>query len=141
MVGDKKRRLSATNITAKIRSILKFVSRNLSCKEQPGNKRMTFKAGQSGNPNGRPKGSKNKLTQAVADRLEAMGCDPIEGMAMIAMDEGADLSLRAQMYKELAQYIAPKRKAVEMKTEGEISLVDVIRSIEQRRNQAQTAQS
>ncbi len=60
---------------------------------------------------------------------------------MIAMDEGADLSLRAQMYKELAQYIAPKRKAVEMKTEGEISLVDVIRSIEQRRNQAQTAQS
>jgi hypothetical protein len=92
---------------------------------------MTFKAGQSGNPNGRPKGSRNKQTLAVADRLEALGCDPIEGMAMIAMDEGADLSLRGQMYKELAQYIAPKRKAVEMQTESQISLVDIIQSIDQ----------
>ena len=34
-------------------------------------------------------------------------------MALIANDESVDLSLRAQMLKELAQYIAPKRKAVE----------------------------
>jgi hypothetical protein len=87
------------------------------------------------NPNGRPKGSKNKQTLAVTDRLEALGCDPIEGMARIAMDESADLSLREQMYKELAQYIAPKRKAVETKTEGQVFLVDVIRSIEQRRSE------
>jgi hypothetical protein len=100
---------------------------------------MTFKAGQSGNPNGRPKGSKNKQTLAVTDRLEALGCDPIEGMAQIAMDERAELSIRAQMYKELAQYVAPKRKAVEMKTEAEISLVDVIRSIEERRDQEPTS--
>ncbi|MDQ3796834.1 MAG: DUF5681 domain-containing protein [Pseudomonadota bacterium] len=69
---------------------------------------MTFKAGQSGNPNGRPKGSRNKQTLAVIDRLEALGCDPIEGMARIAMDESAHPSLRAQMYKELAQYVASK---------------------------------
>ena len=73
---------------------------------------MTFRAGQSGNPNGRPKGSRNKLTLEVRDRLEALGCDPIEGMARIAMDENVELSIRAQMYKELAQYVAPKRKAV-----------------------------
>lgn len=42
---------------------------------------MTFKAGQSGNPDGRPKRSKSKQTLAVIDRLEALGCDPIEGMA------------------------------------------------------------
>ena len=102
---------------------------------------MTFRAGQSGNPNGRPKGSKNKQTVAVTDRLEALGCDPIEGMAQITMDESADLSLRGQMFKELAQYVAPKRKAMEMKTEGEITLVDVIRSIDQDEDQAQTAQS
>jgi hypothetical protein len=37
------------------------------------------------------------------------------------------------MIKELAQYVAPKPKAVEMKTEGEFSLVDMIRSIDERR--------
>jgi hypothetical protein len=63
---------------------------------------MTFRPGQSGNPSGRPKGSRNKLTLKVVDRLEALGCNPIEGMARIAMDEKAELSLRAQMYKELA---------------------------------------
>ena len=102
---------------------------------------MTFRAGQSGNPRGRSKGSKNKQNQAVIDRLEELGCDPIEGMARIAMDDRAELSLRAQMFKELAQYVAPKRKAVEMKTEAEISLVDLIRSIDERKDQAQTAQS
>ncbi len=96
---------------------------------------MTFKAGQSGNSSGRPKASRNKQNIAVTDRLEALGCDPIEGMAMIAMDESADLSLRGQMYKELAQYVAPKRKAVEMKTEAEITLVDLIRAVSQRRGQ------
>jgi hypothetical protein len=96
---------------------------------------MTFKAGHSGNPNGRPKGSRNKQNLAITDRLQALGCDPIEGLAMIAMNEGAELSIRAQMYKELAQYVAPKRKAVEMQAEGEFSLVDVIRSIEERRDQ------
>jgi Family of unknown function (DUF5681) len=97
---------------------------------------MTFKVGPSGNPNGRPKGSKNKQTLAVTELLEALGCDPIEGMAMIAMDEKADPTLRAQIYKELAQYIAPKRKAVEMKTEGQLSLVDLIQSIGQREDPA-----
>jgi hypothetical protein len=53
-----------------------------------------------------------------AERLEALGCDPLEGMARIAMGENAELSIRAQMYKELAQYVAPKRKAVEVTGEG-----------------------
>jgi hypothetical protein len=43
------------------------------------------------------------------------------------------------MYKELAQYIAPKRKAVEMQAEGELSLVDLIRSIDERRDQEPTS--
>ncbi len=30
------------------------------------------------------------------------------------MDEKQDMALRAAMFKELAQYVAPKRKAVEM---------------------------
>jgi hypothetical protein len=84
---------------------------------------------QSGNPSGRPKGSRNKLTLEVIDRLEALGCDPIEGMARIAMDEKAELSLRAQMYKELAQYVAPKRKAVEVTGEDGDSLQMELKSL------------
>jgi hypothetical protein len=64
---------------------------------------------------GRTKGTPNKLTKDVIDRLKELKCDPIEGMAKIAaqaMTEG-ELMLAGQMYKELAQYVAPKRKAVE----------------------------
>ena len=57
-----------------------------------------------------------------------MGCDPIAGMAAIAMDEKQDIGLRAQMFKELAQYIAPKRKSVEMSGAdgGELTLAELV---------------
>ena len=38
----------------------------------------------------------------------ALNCDPIKGMAKIAMNKKNPVELRASMYKELAQYIAPK---------------------------------
>ncbi len=38
-------------------------------------------------------------------------------MARIAMDEKVEMSIRAQMYKELAQYISSKRKAIEVSGE------------------------
>jgi hypothetical protein len=50
----------------------------------------------------------------VTERLEALGRDPIEGMARIAMDEKVEMSIRAEMYKELAKYVAPKGKAMDM---------------------------
>tara|TARA_B100000287_G_scaffold365834_1_gene360752 strand:- start:21173 stop:21499 length:327 start_codon:yes stop_codon:yes gene_type:complete len=65
---------------------------------------------------GRPKGQANKRTQAIQERLEELQCDPIEGMAMIANDMSLDHSLRLAAMKELAQYVAPKRKAVDMAT-------------------------
>jgi hypothetical protein len=40
-------------------------------------------------------------------------CDPITGMALIAMDEKNPMELRGRMFAELAQYVAPKRKALE----------------------------
>ena len=66
---------------------------------------------------GRGRGTPNKRTQAVTEKLEALGCDPIEGMARIAMDDTVELSIRAQMFKELAQYVAPKRKALDMQAD------------------------
>jgi len=67
---------------------------------------------------GRKKGTPNKATQTITEKLEALNCDPLEGMAKIAkqaMAEG-EMALAGQMFKELAQYVAPKRKSVEMST-------------------------
>ena len=58
-------------------------------------------------------------TQEVIDKLAALDCDPIEGMARIAMDDTNTPELRGRMYGELAQYIAPKRKAVEFAAEND----------------------
>jgi hypothetical protein len=91
--------------------------------------------------NGSPKGVKqrlgcpNKVKMDVEAKLSAMDCNPIEGMARIArmaetafadnlkeLNDGVevqipglykDLALAGSMYKELAQYVAPKRKAIE----------------------------
>jgi len=65
---------------------------------------------------GRVKGTPNRKTQDVMDKLVALKCDPIEGMAKIAKAamKSDDFQLAGQMYRELAQYIAPKRKAVEI---------------------------
>lgn len=65
---------------------------------------------------GRATGTPNKATQLIIDKLDALGCDPINGMAQIALDKCNAPELRARMFAELAQYIAPKRKAVEIDT-------------------------
>ncbi len=63
---------------------------------------------------GRVGGAPNRATADVQARLAALKCDPIEGMAQLALDPGNSAELRGRMYAELAQYIAPKRKAVEI---------------------------
>ena len=63
---------------------------------------------------GRPKGSLGEKTKAVQAKLEELGCDPIEPLANISMDNSNTPELRFQANKELAQYVAPKRKAIEM---------------------------
>lgn len=73
---------------------------------------------------GRRKGIPNKRTQDVIDKLAALNCDPLQGMATIAEKAMAnkDYNLAGQMYRELAQYVAPKRKAVEMSGEVDSKL-------------------
>lgn len=63
---------------------------------------------------GRVRGTPNQRTQDIQLMLDQLGCDPIEGMARIAMDVANPVEIRARMYAELAQYIAPKRKSVEI---------------------------
>lgn len=71
---------------------------------------------------GRQKGTPNKNTKDIQAKLEALGCDPIIGMVEIAAEARltGDLNLAGSMYKELAQYVYPKRKAVEV--QGDFTL-------------------
>ena len=75
---------------------------------------------------GREAGTPNKRTQEVIEKLGLLNCDPIEGMAQIAQQarEENNLHLAGQMYKELAQYITPKRKSVEVVTDYPKNSVD-----------------
>jgi len=64
---------------------------------------------------GRQKGTPNKDTQALQDRIASKypGWDPVEAMAEIARDEENDVMIRLAALKEVSQYIHPKRKAIE----------------------------
>ena len=62
---------------------------------------------------GRQLGTPNRGTADIQRQLAELNCDPIAGMATIAMDATVPITIRASMFKELAQYIAPKRRAVE----------------------------
>jgi len=61
---------------------------------------------------GRTPGTVNRRTADIQSLLASLGCDPIEGMARIAMNHENPIEIRAKMYSELAQYVAPKRKAL-----------------------------
>lgn len=74
---------------------------------------------------GRPKGTPSKKTIEAQERLEELGCDPLEVLALIASGESLgsevpDIAMRKDAAKDLMQYVYPKRKAVEHS--GNISL-------------------
>ena len=67
---------------------------------------------------GRVAGTPNRRTADAIERLERLGCDPIEGTAVIAMDPSNAPELRGRMYAELAGYVAPKRRALDVSAEA-----------------------
>jgi hypothetical protein len=75
---------------------------------------------------GRAAGTPNKRTADVAERLEALSCDPLEALAKIAADPINDTALRARVYADLLPYLYPKRKAVEISgPDGGIAEIDL----------------
>ena len=66
---------------------------------------------------GRRKGTPNKGSLTVAEKMELLGCDPIAGMVDIAMNVKNSPETRGRYYSELAQYLYPKRKALEISDE------------------------
>jgi hypothetical protein len=63
---------------------------------------------------GRKAGTPNRKTREISELLESLGHNPIEAMVRIATDPEASLELRGRMNAELAHYVYPKRKAVEV---------------------------
>lgn len=78
---------------------------------------------------GRKKGQPNKKSADIAAKLDALDCDPIEGMAIIAKEAMAikDYPLAGSMFKELAQYVAPKRKAIEVSGDADNPIKTITR--------------
>ena len=74
---------------------------------------------------GRKLGSANKFNHEQSDKIrvlcETYNLDPIEALLKLAADENIELNLRVSILKELAQYIYPKRKTVELSAEIEMS--------------------
>ena len=63
---------------------------------------------------GRVSGTPNKRTQELAEKLQELGCDPIAGLAKIALADETAPELKVRCYAELAQYVHPKRKAMDL---------------------------
>jgi len=61
---------------------------------------------------GRVRGTPNKKTELVAKKLAKLGCDPLEGLAKIALNPETKVEVKVRCLAELAQYVYPKRKAV-----------------------------
>ena len=79
---------------------------------------MPWKAGQSGNPAGRTKGSKNKirgrsLLLQIREAIKQPDYHPLIELAKMAADEETEQKLRQDCQKELCKYIEPQLKAVE----------------------------
>ena len=68
---------------------------------------------------GRKKGSGNKAT--VAAICERFHFDPFEAMIHIAQDEDTKPDLRFRVAAELAQYVRPKLRTIELSGEGDRS--------------------
>jgi hypothetical protein len=81
---------------------------------------MPFKKGQSGNINGRPKGSKNKRTLIGAEEaqkaLETLGGFKKIGELVQLMIEEGELKDAANVILKMSEFAHPKLKAMDIQT-------------------------
>lgn len=74
-----------------------------------------FQPGESGNPNGRPKGAKNKKTEAIREAYQKLTEDNLENMTRWLSQIAADDPAKAMdMMLRLSEYIIPKLARTEL---------------------------
>jgi hypothetical protein len=59
---------------------------------------------------GRTKGTPNRATLTLREKLEEMGYDPVLAMAEMSRDPKTSPELKFQCHREVALYVHPKRK-------------------------------
>tara|TARA_R110000803_G_scaffold13153_4_gene37163 strand:+ start:725 stop:1027 length:303 start_codon:yes stop_codon:yes gene_type:complete len=94
-----------------------------------------FKEGQSGNPNGRPKGSANKTTNTIREAFTKLVEDNLENMTIWLSDVAADSPREAlDIINKMAEYTTPKLARVENKIETDEEINEVKIEIVKRSN-------
>jgi hypothetical protein len=66
---------------------------------------------------GRQKGTPNRATAVLRDKLAALGCDPAEELVKIAQNSKTTDESKIQIYSTLLPYVYPKHKPIEISNE------------------------
>jgi len=86
-----------------------------------------FKQGTSGNPRGRPKGSRNKRTQAVLEAAQNGGELPLDYMLGVMRDPNASAKRRDEMAKAAAPFLHARLASIEQR--GSVDMPPVLTHI------------
>jgi hypothetical protein len=62
---------------------------------------------------GRKRGTPNRPTLTLKEKLETINCDPLLELAKIAMNDKNPIDIRVRCLSEIAPYVYPKRKPVD----------------------------
>lgn len=78
---------------------------------------------------GRQKGTPNKATASLEAICQEEGVDPFRGLCRLA--KSGDTALELAAYKELCQYLYPKRKALEVTAEVSEEMLEAAKAIQE----------
>lgn len=78
---------------------------------------------------GRQRGTPNKATVDVAEKLAALGCDPLKILASLAMDPKSERELRRKCANDLMPYLYSKRTPIDVATKQQ-TVMNVITDLD-----------